>query len=183
MVASNRSIRALATVLAVLALAFALGAPAARAADMQYQDLPANAKTYVEGIRGSCKELAGQEAIPSDPMFGISLVDLGDGTSALLLDNEHICAEWYAGANCSNRGCDLVVMAKKGQSWKETFNEHLYQKFISIGNDGKLKLITATIYAGDPHCHPRRGANFTSGETCDVLIRYQNKGWHWEKIQ
>lgn len=169
--------------LMVPALVFALGATAPLAAEMQYQDLPANAKTYVEGIRATCKEQVGPEAIPGYQMAGISLVDLGDGTPALILDNETICTTGYAGANCSNRGCDLVIMAKKGQSWKEVFNEHLYEKIISIGQDGKLKLITAVIYAGDPHCHPRPGVSPVSSETCDVVIRYKNKGWHWQKIQ
>jgi hypothetical protein len=169
--------------LMAFALGLMLGSPPAPAADAQFQSLPAEAKTYAEDVRKLCKDDVGQEGVPADPMAGISEVSLSDGTPALILDNETLCTDHYSGTNCTNRGCDLVILAKQGRIWKETFKEHLYDKKLSVGNDGKLQLITATIYAGDPHCRPPHGAKFQSSDSCDVLIRYKDKSWHWEKVE
>jgi hypothetical protein len=61
-------------------------------------------------------------------MSGITLIALSDSTPALLIDNEALCSDHYSGANCSNRGCDVVVMIEADKGWKETFHEHLYEK-------------------------------------------------------
>ncbi len=180
---AHRSRKILINAVMAFALGLALGASAAPTADLQYQDLPAAAKSYAADVRASCKADIGAEGVPNDPLAGISRVSLGDGTPALILDNETLCADHYSGTNCTNRGCDLTIFAQQGGSWKEIFHEHLYDKKLSIGNDSKLQLITATIYAGDPHCHPAKGAKFQSSDSCDVLIRYKNKSWHWEKVE
>jgi hypothetical protein len=170
--------------LVAIAFACALSAPAAHAADMQYQDLPAAAKAYAETVRNSCKEY-NPDGVPADKMAGITPVTLGDGTPALILDNDYLCADHYAGANCSNRGCDAVVMvpgnaADKG--WKEIFHEHLYDKTFDIGKDNQLKSITAWVYAGDPHCGTPPGVKLMSSDACNVEISYQDKGWVWKKL-
>jgi hypothetical protein len=181
MVALDHSVKIFATRVAVLIFVVLLGASAAKSAEMQYQDLPSATKTYVEGVRDRCKEFA-PDAVPKNQMAGISLVDLGDGTPGLIIDSKALCKEHYTEANCSNRGCDLQIMAKTDQSWKEVFNEHLYRRIIDIGSARKLNSITAAIYAGDRHCSPPRGNAPMRGETCNVRIRYHDKSWDWKKI-
>lgn len=152
------------------------------ARDMGYQDLPDAAKSYVEAVRESCRENA-EDSVPSDPMAGISQVFLPGDIPALVLDNETLCNSSYAGANCSNRGCDLEIMAKEGPSWKTVFKEHLYRSFLSVDDQGKLNLIAASIYAGDPRCAPEAGSKPMSSESCDVLIRYRDKQWQWQRVR
>lgn len=182
MATSNHSKKMPTKGLVVLAFAFALGAPTARAAKMPYQDLPAAAKTYVENVRNSCKEY-NSVGIPADKMSGITQIALSDGTPALLIDNEALCSDHYAGANCSNRGCDVVVMIEAGKGWKEIFHEHLYEKTFDIGKDKKLKSIAAWVYAGDPHCGAAPDSKLMSRDSCNVTIRYENKNWVWRKIR
>jgi hypothetical protein len=57
----------------------------------------------------------------------------------------------------------------------------LYDDTFDIDADGKLNSIAATIYAGDPHCDPAPNTKFESSDSCDVTIRYENKGWVWKK--
>ena len=88
------------------------------------------------------------------------------------------------GANCSNRGCDLQIWKQLGQgSWRKIFDEHLHRNFISISEQGRLRLMAVSVYAGSPHCAPGLGRNYTSGQSCDALVRYRNGSWIWEKIR
>lgn len=148
----------------------------------QYDHLPAAVKTYVEDIRNSCKDYDAS-GIPANKMSGVRPISLVDGTPALLIENETLCSGHYPGANCSNRGCDVVVMVEGNGGWKEIFHEHLYDDTFDIGEDKKLSSISATIYAGDPHCGPPPNAKFMSSDSCDVVIHYENQGWIWRKAQ
>src|SRR4051794_25767051 len=111
----------------IVAITFAAAlAPAVRAAGLQYQDLPDAAKTYAETVRATCKDVD-PDGISADTMAGFTPVTLSDGTTALIIDNEYLCDDHYSGANCSNRGCDTVVMAQSDEAdkgWKEIFHEH-----------------------------------------------------------
>ena len=170
--------------LVALAFACALSAPSARAADMQYNDLPAAAKAYAETVRSSCKDY-NPIGIPADKMAGITPVKLSDGTPALILDNEKLCTDHYTGANCSNRGCDAVVMVQgdaADKGWKEIFHEHLYEKTFNIGDDKTLKSITAWVSAEDPHCGTPAELTIESRDACNVDISYQDKNWVWKKL-
>jgi hypothetical protein len=168
----------------LVAITFACAlAPAVRAADLQYQDLPAAAKSYAENVRSSCKDY-NPEGVPADKLAGITPVTLSDGTPALILDNESLCADHYTGTNCSNRGCDAVIMIQGDdgdKGWKEIFHEHLYEKTFNI-DDKKLKSIEAWVYAGDPHCKTPPAPRLMSRDSRNIDIRYQNKRWIWRKL-
>jgi formylglycine-generating enzyme required for sulfatase activity len=160
----------------------AVAPPKLTESGLQYDYLPRAVKSYVEEVRNSCRDYD-PNAIPANKMSGIRPISLADGTPALLIENETLCSDHYSGANCSNRGCDVVVMVEGNDSWKETFHEHLYDDSFDIGADGKLNSIAATIYAGDPHCDPDPNAKFESSDSCDVVIRYENKDWVWQKTR
>lgn len=148
---------------------------------LQYDHLPRVVKSYVEEVRNSCRDYD-PNAISADKMSGIRPIFLAEGTPALLIENETLCSDHYSGANCSNRGCDVVVMVEGSDGWKEAFREHLYDGSFDIGDDKKLNSISASIYAGDPHCDPAPNAEFMSSDSCDVTIRYENKDWVWQKV-
>lgn len=160
----------------------AVTSPKAPESGLQYDYLPRAVKSYVEEVRNSCRDYD-PNGIPADKMSGIRPVSLADGTHALLIENETLCSDHYSGANCSNRGCDVVVMVEGNHGWKETFREHLYDGAFDIGDDKKLNSISASIYAGDPHCDPAPNAKFMSSDSCDVVIHYENKDWVWQKTR
>jgi hypothetical protein len=151
--------------------------------ELKFQQLPADLRNYVEGIHQSCKELD-DTSQPSDPMQGITVIDLdSNGSKALLVDSEWLCNSWIKAGNCSNRGCDLKIWKQTNQlSWRPIFNEHVSRKFVSTDEKNVLRLMAVSIYAGDPHCRPIPGRKYTSGESCDALVRYKAGGWVWEKI-
>jgi hypothetical protein len=184
MAASTRTMKTLVKSLVALAFAAAL-TPAVRAADLQYEDLPEAVKTYAETVRATCKD-ADPDGIPADKMAGITQVTLSDGTPALLIDNEYLCDDHYSGANCTNRGCDTVVMTQSDEAdkgWKEILHEHFYAKDFIIIGDKKLKSITARVYAGDPHCGNPPERKFMSSDSCEVEIRYEDRNWTWQKTR
>jgi formylglycine-generating enzyme required for sulfatase activity len=156
--------------------------PKASDGGLQYDYLPRAVKSYVEEVRNSCRDYD-PNGVPADRMSGIRPISLADGTPALLIENETLCSDHYSGANCSNRGCDVVVMVEGDNGWKDSFHEHLYDDSFDIGADGKLNSIAATIYAGDPHCDPAPDAKFESSDSCDVAINYENKDWLWKKAR
>lgn len=147
---------------------------------LQYDYLPRAVKTYVDDVRNSCRDYH-PNGIPADKMSGIRPLTFADGTPAFLIENEPLCSDNYSGANCSNRGCDVVVMTEGEGDWKEIFHEHLYDDTFDIGQDKKLNSISASIYAGDLHCFPAPNAKFESSDSCNVMIRYKNKNWVWKK--
>jgi hypothetical protein len=160
----------------------AVAPPKASDGGLQYDYLPRAVKSYVEEVRNSCRDYD-PNGVPADRMSGIRPISLADGTPALLIENETLCSDHYSGANCSNRGCDVVVMVEGDNGWKDSFHEHLYDDSFDIGADGKLNSIAATIYAGDPHCDPAPDAKFESSDSCDVVINYENKDWLWKKAR
>jgi hypothetical protein len=175
---------AAAVVIAALAILSQFEPALAEMPDLQYQQLPADLRNYVEGVRQSCKELDG-EFKPYNLMQGITVVALDtEGSRDLLVDAEELCNARMAGANCTNRGCDLKIWKEVGQrSWRKIFDEHLHRKFISTSEQGRLKLMVVSVYAGSPRCGPLPGRNYTSGQSCDAMVRYRNGSWIWEKIQ
>jgi hypothetical protein len=150
--------------------------------EFRLESLPEEVRLHVQEIRNSCLE-ADPQFKPYDPMQGITPIDL-DGGAALMVDNEELCAPVRAaGFNCTNRGCDLKIWKQTSRSsWRVVFDEHLYRKFISLTDDGKLAAIVATIYAGSPQCRPPPNVEYTSGRSCDVLIRHRRGRWVWERL-
>jgi hypothetical protein len=183
-IAKPQSARSVVAALAILIVASHSSRAVAEVPEMQFQQLPAEVQTYVDSVRKSCKELD-QESQPSDAMQGIAVVDLdGDGSRDLFVDAEELCNTRMAGANCTNRGCDLKIWKQTGTSaWRKIFDEHLYRKFVSMSDNSRLSLMAVSVYAGDPHCGAPAGEFFTSGQSCDALVRYQNGQWLWEKIK
>ncbi len=163
---------------------FLVNSASAQQQTMRFQDLPKEVRNHVDEIRQSCKELD-PEFKPYDAMQGINVIDLnGDGSRDLMVDNEEVCNSHMAGANCSNRGCDLIIWKQAGGAWKTVFKEHLHRKFISLASDtGRFQLMAASIYAGDPKCKPDPRKEYTSGKSCDLLITYRNGQWVWQPIR
>jgi hypothetical protein len=173
----------LATALMAAAFFAASSSPAAAATKIRYQQLPPEIRHYVERIRKSCRELYAPYRARTK-LQGIRVIDLnGDGSRDLMIDAEHLCADWVPGANCSNRGCDLKIWKQVGRnSWKKIFDEHLYKKTISIGGNGRLNKMAVSVYAGGPHCDPDSGKSYTSGQSCDATVYYRDNHWIWEKV-
>jgi hypothetical protein len=157
---------------------------AAQPPELHFRQLPNDVRTYVEDVRKSCTALD-PSSKPYDAMQGISVIDLdGDGSRDLLVDAEQVCNSWLKGGNCSNRGCDLKIWKQTGRhGWRKIFDEHLYRKFISLSEDRQIRLMAVSVYAGDPHCEPVSGKEYTAGQSCDALIFYADKTWRWEKIE
>jgi hypothetical protein len=150
----------------------------------QYDQLPQEVRNTVRDIRNSCKE-DNPDFKPYAIDQGITIVDLdGSGSRDIMLDAENVCDGAHAGANCSNRGCDLAIWKQTGKtSWKKIFKEHLHRKFISLSEDSRFQLMAISIYAGDLRCKPDPKRNYTSGQSCDALVSYRNGSWIWQKIQ
>lgn len=147
------------------------------------RDLPAPVRQHVQSVQRSCLEYD-PRAKPFAETSGIRAIDLtGKGRRALLVDNLDLCREHMAGANCSNRGCDLRIWEQRPNgTWKLTFNEHAHGKFISVDRDtNKLQFMAISIYAGDPRCEPTQGRDYTSGQSCDLLVTYENGRWRWRR--
>jgi hypothetical protein len=171
-----------AAVAAALVLAWTLSAASAQTPEAQYRKLPAQVRQYVEGVRKDCVDLNPQSK-PYDIMQGIAAVELG-GAPALFVDAETLCNARMAGANCTNHDCDLKIWRRVGaQTWRKVFDEHLFRKFISVNDKNRFSLMAVTVYAGNPHCQPTPGKTYTSGQSCDALVRYRDGRWVWQKIR
>src|SRR5690349_4349747 len=99
---------------------------AAQEQPFDFQHLPKEVRDLAVEVRNSCRELDSSKAF-SD-MQGIEILDLsGDGSRGIFVDNEGLCGGRMAGANCSNRGCDMTIFKEvaKGR-WRQIFKEHLY---------------------------------------------------------
>lgn len=146
-----------------------------------YRQLPQEVRAHIEAVRSACKEY-NADFSTYDDLQGVEVVDLdGDGSQDILIDNEGLCGDHLAGANCSNRGCDLLIWKQiDRRSWRKIFEEHLHRKFISIERDAnRFQMIAASIYAGDPRCEPAPDREYTSGQSCDLLIYFRNGKWEW----
>jgi hypothetical protein len=151
--------------------------------NFSYQDLPADVRALVEDVRDRCKVQPDYKLYSA--MDGIRIIHLnGDTARDILVDNEELCGGIRsAGLNCTNRGCDLTIWKEIGpRRWRQVFQDHLYQKFISVDENDWFAAIVASIYAGSKECHPPPGAEFTSGRSCDVIIRYKHGEWKYERL-
>ena len=64
------------------------------------------------------------------------------------------------------------------------FEEHLYDKYLAIDWDKmRLQLMVASIYAGDQRCKPIPNRDYTSGQSCNLIVTYKNNQWNWQLIQ
>jgi hypothetical protein len=151
---------------------------------LEFRQLPREIRDRAIEVRASCKEL--NPEITFNDMQGITVLDLkGDGSRDIVVDNEGLCGEHMAGANCSNRGCDLLIYKEitRGQ-WTKIFEEHLYEKHLAIDWETmRLQLMIASIYAGDPRCQPNPRKDYTSGKSCNLIVTYRNDKWNWELIR
>jgi len=151
---------------------------------IDYRQLPKEVRDLAVKVRDSCREL--DPAKTFDDMQGIQILDLaGDGSRDIVVDNEALCGEHMAGANCTNRGCDMTIYKEitRGQ-WRRTFKEHLYAKFLAIDWDTmRFQLMVASIFAGDPRCQPAPGQEYTSGRSCNLIVTFRNDKWSWQRIR
>jgi hypothetical protein len=167
---------------AVAMLLFA--SPLAAQSNLEFGQFPKDVRDHVSEVRKACKE-ENPEMTFSD-MQGIQVLSLkGDGARDIVVDNEGLCGAHLAGANCSNRGCNLTIYKEvsKGQ-WRKSFDEQLYDKFLAIDwEQMRLQLIVASIYAGDPRCQPNPRKEYSSGMSCNVIATYRNERWNWQPIR
>jgi hypothetical protein len=150
-----------------------------------FQQLPGEIRQHAIEVRQACKELTGDNRT-FDDMQGIQIVDLkGDGSRDIIVDNESLCGSHMAGANCSNRGCDVRIYKEISRgAWRKIFEEHLYAKHFAIDwNTMRLQLMVVSIYAGDPRCHPNPREEYTSGKSCNLIVTYKSNGWNWQVIR
>jgi hypothetical protein len=157
---------------------------------LDFKQLPKEVRDHAIDVRNSCQEYTskggGEEEGAFDDMQGIQILDLkGDGSRNIFVDNEGLCGRAMPGANCSNRGCDFRIYKEvsRGQ-WRKIFDEHLHDKFLAIDWDKmRLQLMIVSIYAGDPRCKPNRRKDYTSGSSCNLIVRYRNNKLDWELIR
>lgn len=168
----------------VAMLAFPLLAHAQDNGAAEFRQLPAAIQKHVREVRAACNEL-NPENSSIYAMSGIQPVDIeGDGIKEILVNDLDLCNSHMAGANCSNRGCDLIIWKRAGNGWRQVFNEHLHNQHVLVDyTTDRLKLIVATIYAGDARCKPDPKKAYTSGMSCDLLVRYRQGRWVWEKVE
>lgn len=156
----------------------------AQTAPLTLVQLPLEIQQHIGEVQNSCRELD-PEIKFYDPLRGVTIIDLeGDGSTDFLVDNESICLEHMPGANCTNRGCDLLIWQQRNGKWRKVFEEHLYAKFISIDDTSRrLQLMALTIYGGDPRCHPNKNREYFSGDTCDILVHHRNGQFQWQPVK
>jgi hypothetical protein len=146
-----------------------------------FNQLPKEIRDLALEVRNSCKE--DNPGRTFNDMQGIEIFDLnGDGSQDIFVDNEGLCGEHIAGANCSNRACDMTIYKQVSkQQWRKIFKEDLYDKFLAIDWETmRFQLMVASIYAGDPRCQPRK--DYTSGYSCNLIVTFKNNHWNWQKI-
>lgn len=156
-------------------------AAAAHQADIEFNRLPDDIQRHILDVRNSCTEQHAEGVRVSDPAQGVTVVDIdNDGSTDFLVDNEEICGTHMAGANCSNRGCDLLIWQQRRTRWVKVFDEHLHAKFISINESNRhLQMMAVSIYAGDERCKPDPNMDYTSGKTCDRVVIFKRGSWRW----
>jgi len=151
---------------------------------LQFQQLPREIREHAAHVRNSCKEYEPTFAVVNE-MQGIQILSLkGDGARDLVVDNEGLCGTQWAGANCSNRACEMRIYKEvaRGQ-WQKVFEENLYSKYLVVDYERmRLQMIIAAIYAGDPRCKPDPRKDYTSGKSCNLIVTYRDDRWTWQKI-
>lgn len=175
-------------VIGILSLAvvggFVVPVGAQQSRELTFERLPKSVRDQVEATRKECRDLNPQ-SVSDYAMAGIAIVDIeGDGSSDILVDNRDVCSSRMAGANCTNRGCDLAIFKQTGPArWTRVLSMHAHDRFISRDwETGRLRIIIVSIYAGDPRCKPPKNHEFPSGKSCDVIGRYRAGRWIWEKV-
>jgi hypothetical protein len=151
---------------------------------LEFNELPGEIRAHAAEIRKQCSE--SNPEMKFQDMQGIGVLDLnGDGSRDLVVDNEGLCDAHIAGANCTNRGCDMLIYKETGKGrWRKIFEEHLYEKFLAIDRETiRLQLMVASIYAGDPRCRPNPKKQYTSGNSCNLIVRYRGNKWDWQLIR
>jgi len=96
--------------------------PLAAQPRLEFRQLPKEVRDHAIEVRKSCKELVPDTQFSE--MQGIDILDLkGDGSRDIFVDNEELCGAHMAGANCSNRGCDMIIYkeASRGQ-WRKAIS-------------------------------------------------------------
>jgi hypothetical protein len=151
---------------------------------LEFRDLPKDIRDRAIEVRKACRELFPEMTV--NAMQGIRVLDLdGNGSRDIVVDHERLCSGPIAGAGCSNRGCDLLIYKEgsRGQ-WRKIFDEHLHGKFLAIDWETmRFQLMVVSIYAGDPRCQPTPGKDYTSGQSCNLIVRYRDNRWNWEVIR
>jgi len=143
--------------------------------------LPRAVRMHVDRIRGVCRaELAGVANTPAvaEPEQGIRRIMLA-GRAAILVENELLCTDHIPGANCSNRGCDVLIWRQESSgAWRKVLQEHAHERDIRVdAATGELVVLKLAIYAGDRRCRPSRNRDYTSGEACWLSASYGNGKW------
>lgn len=153
---------------------------------LDFADLPSEVRADVEETRLKCSEGTEGKLKPSFPMEGIDIVGLDVG-KGIVVNNWLVCGgpgPSPAGYGCSNRGCDLTIWRDQGKlGWQRMFREHTHgPPFLSVTPEGKLSAVVVSIQAENPQCLPKPNVQYTSGMSCDVLARYKNGQWQWERL-
>jgi hypothetical protein len=143
--------------------------------------LPATVTSHIAKIRNACADLmrgTGYSAIPEAETQGVEHVML-NGRPTIVVSNELLCADHFPGANCSNRGCDLLIWRQRADgSWRKVFHEHLHERELIIESSNReLTHINIAIHAGDRRCRPQPNRAYTSGESCNLRARYRGDRW------
>ena len=156
----------------------------AEISQIQFDQLPSQVRDAIRKVREACKEQGSD--ISLDDMQGITAVSLtGDRSRHIVIENEGLCGGQMAGANCSNRGCDLAIWREMpGNRWRKVFDEHVHAKYLVIDWETmRLQMMVVSLSADDPRCKPNPRKQTTSGQSCNLIVTYKNNQWNWEIVR
>ena len=153
---------------------------------MTYAQLPAVVRKHVEDVRAECRKYQ-PDLVPKHKMQGITQFELdGDGLTDVYVWDGKVCNGRHAGVNCSNRACNFSIYKQvKPGRWKLVFEESLYGQYVVLDwwKALRFQLLVAAIYAGDKECEPDPKMEYSSGFSCNVLIRYRKGRFEYERIR
>jgi hypothetical protein len=163
--------------MAIVGAALLATGAAAQNTGFDFQGLPAEIRTEIERVRKECADLHASYGAHHE-MQGLMFLTQGD-RPAIVVDNLHLCNGHAAGANCSNRGCDVTIWEQEqGGGWKRAFHEHLHARVFHLDRTHtRLEGMSVAIHAGHPWCNPRPGKTYTSGQSCRLTIRHAGGKW------
>jgi hypothetical protein len=163
--------------------------PQSEKEDILFDKLPVVEQNKITQARQECK--AG-EAWPADDYKGFSRANLdkglmgvrlnGDKLVSVLISYERICNFIVPAANCSNRGCDLVIYRQtEPAKWIKVFNEHVRPEvLVSLDYNDGLRLLGVSIVGGNKQCVAKEIAP-ASHMYCDALVYWRCRpecGWN-----
>jgi hypothetical protein len=158
----------------------------------EFNQLPKLVRDQAIKTRKSCKEFGSDEdrtkMADLNPMAGIQKITL-EGHPSFIVDDAHLCGDIReAAVNCSNRSCTLAIYRQDGKGWGKVLEDDMMENYPVLDWDRSdtpvFQMLVATIWAGDPRCHPTRpSTDYTSGRSCNVIGRYHNNTWQWEKVR